>query len=384
MVAVMGHLDVVPEGDGWRITPYEGVVKDGGIYGRGAMDDKGPVMASLYALYALKEAKLPLKRRIRLLFGLNEETGGSDMHYYLEHGGEVPVMGITPDADYPVINGEKGLITQTFRKSWNQTGAIRIGEISGGTAANIVPAHAYAELILPKEKREEILALVEEGISIRENLDGVRIEAEGISAHGGSPWEGVNAIGRLLHFLNRLSLEGEGKEVISLLAEKIGTEWNGESLGIAMEDEESGPLTCNLGVLRGNDKELMFKLNYRYPVTANREQCEPLVTKTMEKVGLISAEISFKEAIYMAPESDLVQLLLRVYREYTGEDAKPKCIGGGTYAKMMPNILAFGPIFPGDEVREHKPDEFMEIRRLVDNAKILSSAMAAMAGVEGE
>lgn len=379
MIAVLCHLDVVPAGDGWTVPPYEGRVIDGRIYGRGTMDDKGPAMAALYGLVALRASGADLKRRIRLIFGLNEETGSADMKYYLSHGGEVPVMGITPDGEYPVINGEKGLVTQHFSCHLNQTGKIRLAALEGGTAHNIVPAQASARLLCPPETARAIAAREEEKISCTLTENGVLVEAAGVGAHGGTPQEGENAIGRLMCFLNRLPLEGELARMVNLLAEQIGMEYDGASLGIAMEDSVSGPLTVNLGVIEGDGEQLAVKLNYRYPVTRSFDACGPVVKAAFEQAGFQETFLQHKAAIYMAPDSPLVSKLLKVYSDYTGQKAEPKCIGGGTYAKMIPNTLAFGPIFPGDEVREHKPDEYMEIGRLVDNAAILAAAMYELA-----
>jgi succinyl-diaminopimelate desuccinylase len=379
LVAVLGHLDVVPEGEGWTIPPYEGRVVQGKIYGRGAMDDKGPTVAALYALLALKESGLPLKRRVRLIFGLNEETGSADMQYYLAHGGQIPVMGITPDGEYPVINGEKGLVTETFARPLQQSGAIRLQALSGGTAHNIVPAQAQATLVCSPEIGAQIAALAVEKISCAPTQDGVSLTATGVSAHGGTPHEGENAIGRLMQFLAKLPLEGELGQCVAFLAEKIGMEWNGSSLGIAMEDDLSGPLTLNLGTIRWDGQQLEVAVNYRYPVTHSFEECGPVIQAAFAQAGFHQTYIQHKQAIFMPPESPLVAKLLKVYAAYTGQSTQPKCIGGGTYAKMMPNILAFGPIFPGDEVREHKPDEFMEISRLLDNVQLLAAAMYELA-----
>ena len=152
LVAVLAHLDVVPPGTGWTEDPFGGRIRDGRIYGRGAMDDKGPAMAALYALLALKESRIPLQRRVRLIFGLNEESGSRDMRYYRDHGGELPQLGFTPDGEYPVINGEKGLVNETYRCSWSQTGPLRLTLLEGGQAHNIVPAEARAVVCCPPEQ----------------------------------------------------------------------------------------------------------------------------------------------------------------------------------------------------------------------------------------
>lgn len=379
MVAVLGHLDVVPEGDGWTVPPYEGLVADGKIFGRGTMDDKGPTVCALYGLKAIADSGLPVQRRIRILFGLNEETGSADMKYYKDHGGEIPVMGFTPDGEYPIINGEKGLVNEAYACGFTQSGPLRLKELWGGTAHNIVPNHARAVFSCSDEMAAQICGMEMPQITCTPTEGGVSIEAAGVNAHGGTPWEGENAIGRLMLFLDKLPLEGQLAAAVRFLAEKLGMEHDGASLGIAMSDEVSGILTMNLGVLRGDGSSLEVKLNYRYPVTKTFDQCGPQVKAAFEGAGFCQSASGHKEKLYMPPEHPLVRKLLKVYTDCTGLEAMPKSIGGGTYAKMIPNVLAFGPIFPGDEVREHKPDEFMELSRLLDNANILAEAMYAMA-----
>lgn len=379
MVAVLGHLDVVPAGEGWSVDPYGGVVKDGRLYGRGAIDDKGPLVATLYALLALKDAGLPMKRRVRILYGLNEELGSNDMKYYRSHGGEIPVMGITPDGEYPVVNGEKGLVTAFYDCKPQQTGPIRLVSMAGGAAHNIVPDYAKAVLTCDDAMAERILRMTEEKIKVSPAENGVLVEAFGINAHGGSPWDGENAVCRLVMFLDKLPLEGELKQAIHPIAHKIGMEWDGSSLGIAMEDALSGKFTLNLGVLNFDGETLQAKFSYRYPVTHTFEECGPQVDALMREAGFVCSHELHKNRIYMPADTPLVQTLLRVFSEYTGQPAQPKCMGGGTYAKMLPNTLAFGPSFPGDETREHKPDEFIEIGRLMDNAAMLAHAMYELA-----
>ena len=380
MVAVLGHLDVVPEGDGWTTDPYGGEVRDGRIYGRGTMDDKGPTVTALYALKAIKDSGVKLNRRIRVIFGLNEETGSADMKYYAAHGGEVPVMGFTPDGEYPVINGEKGLINETYTCEFTQSGPLFLKKIVGGTAHNIVPHQAVAEFVCEAPLADEIAAKSAEGVAVTRTADGFIVEAEGVSAHGGTPSEGINANGRLVLFLKELPLEGKLATAVHFLADKIGIEYDGKSLGIYLEDDLSGPLTNNFGVLNASETSMEVKLNYRYPVTKTYDDAGPIVLKAFEDAGFYLSGAVRKNRLYMPAESDLIQRLMKVYTDCTGDfESKPKSIGGGTYAKMLPNVVAFGPIFPGDEVREHKPDEYMELSRLLDNANIIAEAMYALA-----
>lgn len=378
MVAVLGHLDVVPAGDGWNFDPWGGEIRGDRIFGRGTMDDKGPSIAALFALEALRDSGLPLKRRIRILFGCNEETGATDVKYYLNHGGEVPVMGFTPDAEYPVINGEKGIINATCSREFTQTGDLRLASITGGTAPNVVPNYAKAELLCSRELAEMIAAKSIEKVCFTITDTGLLVEAAGENAHGSTPWLGENAIGRLVLALNALPFEGETAEIFAFLSEKLGMDTIGKAAGIHLQDEPSGNLSLNWGVLNADDHSLSLIVNYRYPVTFAFEDCGPAFQLLFESNGFTVRQIH-KEKLYIPADSNLVRTLLKVYKDHTGIDGEAVCIGGGTYAKCLPNILAFGPIFPGDEVREHKPDEFIEIPKLMKNAQIIAAAMYEMA-----
>ena len=379
MIAVLGHLDVVPAGDGWSFDPWGGEIKDDRIFGRGTMDDKGPSIAALFALAALRDSGLPLKRRIRVLFGCNEETGARDIKYYLAKGGEIPVMGFTPDAEYPVINGEKGIINVTYSRSYTQTGKLKLISIQGGTAANVTPAAASAKLSCAKDLAAEIAAMQFPKVTITVVEEGVLVEADGVSVHGSTPWQGENAIGRLVLALDAMPFDGEVKEWIHFLAEKLGMETDGKSAGIYLQDDVSGELTLNWGTLRADEEKLSMIVNYRYPVTKAYSDCAPALDALFTQAGFQKTAEAAKEKLYVPADSELVKILLKVYKEHTGIAGKLICIGGGTYAKALPNILAFGPIFPGDEVREHKPDEFIEIPKLMKNAQIIASAMYEMA-----
>lgn len=377
MVAVLGHLDVVPAGDGWTETePFSGEIKNGRIYGRGTMDDKGPMVAAIYALAALKDAGFAPSKRIRLLFGTNEETGCGDMSWYVSHGGELPVYGFTPDGEYPIINGEKGILNGTYSRKLHQTGDYRLTKFEGGAASNISPAYAAAELQCPADAASKISA---DKVTVTPIEGGIRVEAEGIAVHGSTPEQGENAIGRLAQALNQLPLTGELGDCMAFVAERIGMEVHGESLGLAMRDELSGPLTLNLGVAKFEQETLSLVFSVRYPVTLKYERVYPRLSRSFTLGGFTETEMTHAAAIYMPPESELIRRLSKVYEEQTGEKAELKSIGGGTYAKSMPNLVAFGPIFPGDEVREHKPDEYMEIERVLQNAEIIATAMYELA-----
>ena len=379
MVAVLGHLDVVPAGDGWTCDPYGGELRDGRIWGRGTTDDKGPSIASIYALAALRDSGLPIRRRIRVLLGCNEETGSADVKYYLAHGGEIPVMGFTPDGEYPVINGEKGIINAAFSKAYHQDGPVKLLEIKGGSAPNVVPSYAFARFACDDDLADRLSKLYVYSTKFSRIPGGFKVEAFGVSAHGSTPGLGENAIGRLILALDNLPLSGDLADGIHFLAEKLGMETDGKSAGINLQDDVSGGLTLNWGTIEGDSEKFSLKINYRYPVTFSYEDCGPSFNKLFADAGFHLDSETHKAKLYIPADSQLVSSLMKVYREQTGLEDKPKSIGGGTYAKSIPNILAYGPIFPGDEIREHKPDEYISVDNLIKNAQIIAAAMYELA-----
>ena len=381
MVAILGHLDVVPEGKGWDKDPYSGEVDDTNVYGRGAMDDKGPAIAALYGMKAIVDAGLPLKRRIRILFGTNEETGAADMDYYLEKGGEVPVCGFTPDAEYPLINGEKGIVNADYTTHFTQDGEVKLVRIQGGTAYNIVPALCEAEFAAPSEEAKALVSRFngKDGMTVELTEGGFKVTTHGKEAHGSHPELGENAIGKLLLGIKEFPLSKGLQEAVTFLADKIGMDPYGEKIGIGLEDEVSGKLSFNMGILEGDADHLTVKINYRYPVTKTYEDCAPKLTETFKKAGFELTSEEHKGALYVDEKTPYVQTLLDVYHEMTGLTGGAMSIGGGTYAKAIPNIVAFGPIFPGDTVREHLPNEFWEIEILMKNAQIYAEAMYRLA-----
>lgn len=353
LIIVLGHLDVVPAGCGWTKPPFGAVIENGRLYGRGTTDDKGPILACLFALKEIKDSGISLRKRVRILFGTEEETGCSDIKYYVENGGELPCCGFTPDGEYPLIHGEKGLIIEQYACPFDSG---LITSIHGGTAANIVPDNAIAIL-----------------------GDGTKIECTGLAAHGAEPWNGINAIGKLLSRLDALPLTGQEKTAIHFLSQYIGMESDGTSLGIAMQDTISGKLSFNLGIISLENGVLRVTVNYRFPVTKNYESCGPQVLAAFSEAGFQLIHADRENQLFIPETAPLVQTLLRIYNTYMGCNVQPICIGGGTYAKSMPNIVAFGPIFPGDEVTEHQPDEYITLDRLRQNYDMYKLAILALA-----
>jgi len=385
-VVALGHLDVVPEGDGWIHPPYGAEIHDGKMYGRGTTDDKGPIIATLYGLKAIKDANLPLSKRIRVLFGTNEETGSKELEYYLERE-KAPVAGFTPDADYPIINGEKGITIFNIVKDFNSKNESEnlIKYIKGGQAANMVPDYCEAGIVTVDAQNiikalETFAKEMDYKLSAEVKEDMVIIKSIGESAHGSLPQLGKNGIMQLFAFLGTLDLgSNDVSEFIEFLNKNIGMEIHGESFGVCLEDKDSGKLSFNVGVVSMDENSATVTLNLRYPVTNKLEDMMNPFNNRIEGTGIRVEKFVHQEPLYFSPDSPIIKALQKVYAEQTGQEAKLVSIGGGTYAKEMPNTVAFGPMFPGEEDTIHKPNEYITIDNLIKNAKIYAHALYELA-----
>lgn len=377
LVVVLGHLDVVPEGTGWTHPPYGAEIADGKIYGRGTVDDKGPMMAALYGLKSLVDSGETLNRRVRILFGLNEETGCECMKYYVQSGQELPALGFTPDGDFPIINGEKGIYSAFYKIDLPEDG--KLYSFTGGTALNMVPANAEAELDGALYEAAAARAVDVPYLTVAKAGDRVCVAAQGRSAHGSKPELGENAISRLADFLKDLPLTQAEQAAMAAIARLYPRQTDGASLGIALQDAVSGCMTVNLGTAATNGRALTIGVNLRVPVTYAEGDFHPALTGVMAEAGFVETESSFTPPLYIPADTPLIRTLQEVYTAETGEEATLLSIGGGTYAKTMPNIVAFGPIFPGEPLSEHEPDECIPLDTLRRCTEIYAAAIRALA-----
>lgn len=372
-VGIVGHLDVVPEGTGWDSDPYKLEIKDGYLYGRGVTDDKGPLVACLYVMKALKEAGIKPKKNIRLIMGLDEEKGMTGIKEYLKIAGQ-PDMGFTPDADFPLINGEKGILAfdlaQRLTRQTTKDG-LRLTKLEAGTASNAVPAQAKAvvaadEVIYQHIKDTLSQYVIETGHEIVAKKQGssLVIEAKGVAAHGAHPELGLNAVSVLMGFLGRLQFSNEElNDFVAFYNDHLGFDVAGERMGCQMKDEVS-ELTLNVGIASINEDLASLTLNIRYPVTKTSDEVFQGIQTSLEgtKLGIVKGDDI--EPLYVEADSPMVKIMMDAYREETGDsEAMPLVIGGGTYAKAFEKTLAFGAMFPGEEDTMHQANE----RKSVEN-----------------
>lgn len=340
-LGILCHLDVVPEGEGWSYPPYELTNKDGKLFGRGTFDDKGPAVAALFALYEAK--KHGLKDNVRLILGCNEECGSDDLKYY-EKCEPLPDMLFSPDADFPVVNGEMGIIHAVFKKKMTDG---KILKINSGCASNAVPAAANAVL-----------------------SDGNVISAEGKSAHASTPQEGENAAAKLLVKLKDYS------EYIKMLSEKFPCgDFYGKGLGIDTEDEVFGRLTASLTKLSLSDGILCGTIDIRYPPSTTLEKIRQILENTFETV-----EIEGNNPHYVDPESKFVKSLIEAYEEVTGKKGYTVTMGGGTYVHDTAGGVAFGMSMPGTNNNIHGADEFIALNELLTGIEIFKTAIIKICG----
>lgn len=380
LIGVMAHLDVVPAGDGWTTDPFRMDIRDGKIYARGAVDNKGPAAATIFAMHVLKEIGVPLKRRIRVIMGCNEENGMDDLEHYFANQ-EMPLWGFTPDAEFPVINCEKHIFHARLTQPVGEMGDVVF--LAAGERFNVVPEKAQAVLGRPWSAQEtEYIYEYAKKNGIRIEMGERSITMFGVAAHASHPGLGINAAAHLLVLLEELQLtgEGQGARAIAYLKEKVGFETDGASLGMKCEDEESGPLTCNFGILRYDSQNLTACFDMRCPVTVAPETLKENMKNAAEAGGFEMHIDHFDEGILVSEDKELIQVLLKTYAQETGLDAYVVSIGGGTYARQMPNrAVAFGPCFPGDVDMCHQRDEYIGLDNLVTLCRIIAQALLQLA-----
>lgn len=387
-MGILAHLDVVPLGSDWDYDPLGGEIVDGRIYGRGTSDDKGPLVAAFYALKAICDAGMEPQKKVRLILGLDEETGWKGMDYYLSKV-SAPDFGFTPDGDFPAVHGEMGLlvfeIAKKFAKTSMAANGITFRTMKGGNAPNMVADSA--RVLVRGDSYDELKARLNEfrketgfKLTARGRGKSLEIEAEGVSAHGAMPWKGQNAISELMQFLGAVGFDNEDVcDFIAFYNECIGFELNGSSIGCGFSDQPSGELIFNVGMIEMDSEAARLIVNVRYPITMTDKMVYEGMKPYLNKYNLGVVKLKHSEPIYFEKDHPMIRTLLEAYRKHTGDvESQPFVIGGGSYARAVPNTVAFGMLFPGEIDTMHQKNESMSIDNMVKAAKIYADAIVGL------
>ncbi|MGL5411811.1 dipeptidase PepV [Cetobacterium sp.] len=371
-IGVLGHIDVVPEGEHskWSVPPFSGEIVGKNMISRGALDNKGPIISALHSMKALKECVPTFNHRVRIIFGTNEESGDEDIKYYLSKE-KAPKYAFTPDGQFPVVFSEKGIYTFSFKDSFLKE-KTSILDIVGGTRSNVVPEEA--KVLLKKDLSEKIIKKLEKfkdtpcKFEVLEKESYLEVICKGIPAHASSPQRGMNPITWLFRFLNRVIPEEDSlKRFVNFMDKVVGIETDGSGLNIETKNEETGDLTLSCGIVRiieEKNSSIYVKFNIRYPVTTNEKKLDTILDKIGRENNVEFVKENHNAPLYFPKEHPLVEKLQKVFKDVTDRDDKPVALGGGTYAKLMPNTVAFGPNFKEFRGNPHGFDEKMDIDML--------------------
>ena len=375
-IGIVCHLDVVPAGDGWSVEPYALTVKDGLLMGRGTHDDKGPFIQALYTMRYFKENGVKLPFTIRLILGSDEEVGSTDLSYF-QSVRKPPMFSFTPDSSFPVCIGEKGILSV-----WTEFPPLpdNIVELRGGTVSNAVPGKAYAIVNTELELSDT------ENVKVSKCKNGFKIEAEGKSAHAAMPEAGVNAISLLSDYLikNGIVKSDSMFEIIR----KSTADYLGKTLGIDATDKDFGYLTCVGGVINGDSKKVTLSYNIRYIPNTPSDEIVDSIKKTIAQFGgkVYAAYVS--EGYFVSADDEKIVALTAACESVLGIECKPYTMGGGTYARSLPNTVAFGSGIEserghlGDERgNAHQRDEYISEKELFDGMKIYSLAIVNLSDI---
>ena len=381
ILGVLGHVDVVPAGSGWDTDPFEPVIKDEKIYARGSSDDKGPTMAAYYAMKIIKDLDLPVSKRIRVIIGTDEESGWGCMDHYLDVA-ETPDFGFSPDAYFPIINGEKGNTSVQMTFQGSNGDQAKLVSFQAGLRANMVPqdAEAIVEIDHPEEIAKKYNEFLENTpVSGEAKVDGKQVTFTliGKSAHGSTPEHGVNAATYLATFLNEFPFSQDAKAFINVAAEYLHENHAGKKLGIDYEDELMGHLSSNFGIFNFKaDEGGEILANMRYPQGTDEQTILKQFKETLKDEAVEAKTVSGGKAPHYVPADDpLVETLLDVYGRQTGLEAHEMVIGGGTYGRLLDRGVAFGAMFPDSVDTMHQANEFMAINDLMRAMSIYAEAI---------
>lgn len=387
LVGILAHLDIVEAGEGWDSDPFEMVIKDGAVYGRGVIDNKGPAMASMYAMYCARELCPELKHGVRIILGSGEETGFEDVTSYLKKN-EPPPHVFSPDSSFPVVNTEKGRFAPLFGASWTKDTALpRVISITGGKTMNIVPNRAVAEI--EGINLSDVEAFCRDyskktGAEFSVVQDGNRlvVNAEGTATHASTPQLGNNAQTALLEMLAAMPFaESKSFGYIKALNRLFGHgDYNGRAIGISMSDKVSGELTVNFGVISLSETEFSGNFDSRTPACADEADIVGITKAAFERKGIEITSSTISKCHHTPGDSPFVQTLLKIYEDYSGQPGECMTTGGQTYVHDIPGGVVFGCAYPDANNNAHGANEYIEVEQLILSAKIFTQVILDMCG----
>ncbi len=368
-VCSMAHLDVVPEGDGWKFPPFSATEDDGYIYARGASDDKPGNIVGLYLLRAMKELNIKTKKRLRIIYGCNEETGMADVAHYLKSE-PLPYFGISPDiVTHGIINGEKSRLEFSYYKEVDEF--FPYSYLKGGLAANVVMAKLHAEIPL-SNLSEEKLSLIKESVCDEIELlienDTAKLTFIGISAHAASPKDGKNAAAIMAEFDQKVF---GGSSMLSFINSYISYNSDGKKLGIACEDEVTGPLTFNIGLIDFDGEKVSIIVDIRYPATKDCDNLKAMIETAGNRGGVSTKFISSSEG-YQLPDHEMFKVIDEACVECGLPIPERFAIGGGTYSRKFSGRMVS---FSGCGENVHAPNERVLIEDFYAHAKLLGTIL---------
>ena len=382
ILGIIGHLDVVPANpeDGWSNPPFSPTIIENKLYGRGAIDDKGPVIASLYAMKAVLDSGIKLSKRVRLILGLNEEKDWKCIHHYKEIAEETPTIGFSPDADFPCIYAEKGILSIQLRHPFSIKNMTILKIDCNNNALNVVPK--YCSITLKYDSNNNRISFENKDKITVENIDAdtIKITAHGISAHAAHPELGENAITELIKYLNSYLDKSLTETEFSFLAKLydfgIFDTTSPAFLSSNTIQDESGILTSNVGFLGYKNNILEIGFNFRIPVNTPISKIKSTYEALSETFPDLYVKFTAEQApLYVPKNSYLVKTLTKIFNEKAGQNVEPIAIGGGTYARAFPNCVAFGSNMPRQKDMCHQVDEFIDLDNLILSSKIYAEAI---------
>ncbi|MEK4700805.1 dipeptidase PepV [Solibacillus sp. FSL R7-0668] len=384
LIGVLCHVDVVPAGDlsTWTYPPFAGQVADGKLFGRGAIDDKGPTMAAWLAMKMIQDEGIKLNKRVRMIIGSDEESGFRCVDRYFEKE-EMPTIGFAPDADFPLINAEKGIAHLVFTSKEKPATDEQLISFKAGNRTNMVPDEAVATLTYAGANTSENFQtfLKENHVegSFIEQGDTLIITVKGKSAHAMEPEKGRNAAVYLAKFLQEVVATDEAKTFVDFIVKLFDGDHYGSALQLNFEDDMSGPTTLNPGIVSFTENGAVIEVSMRYSVTYPFEEKMTNAQKLLQNQAFTVDVAGNSKPHYVSEDDELVQTLLNVYRKYSGDFRKPLSTGGGTYARVMKKGVAFGMLFPGEPDVAHQANEFVVVENLVKAAAIYAEAIVKLA-----